>query len=96
MQMLGGSRCQFNTRTFTNDMTTFTSKDDVLTLLVHLGYLAFDFDTQEVYIPNEEIRSEFLNAMVDKKWSEVIHAVELSRQLLETTLQGVKIETINQ
>ena len=87
MQMLGGARCQFNTRTFTNDMTTFTSKDDVLTLLVHLGYLTFDFDTQEVYIPNEEIRSEC---------SEVIRTVEPSRQLLETTLQGVKIETINQ
>ncbi|MEY8485188.1 hypothetical protein AALD74_25845 [Lachnospiraceae bacterium 48-21] len=31
-----------NTRKFQNDMTTFKTKDDVLTLLVHLGYLTYD------------------------------------------------------
>lgn len=87
VQMLGGECCPVNTRTFTNDMTTFAGKDDVLTLLVHLGYLAFRNDTQEVYIPNEEVRGEFLSAMDREKWPEVIHSVELSRQLLNATLQ---------
>ena len=40
--MLGGDRVAINTKRFQNDMTTFHSRDDVLTLLIHLGYLAFD------------------------------------------------------
>ena len=44
-------------------MTSFKSKDDVLTLLVHLGYLAYDADTQEVRIPNQEVADEFKNAL---------------------------------
>ena len=44
-------------------MTTFQSKDDVLTLLVHLGYLAFEHESVSVFIPNAEIRGEFRNAL---------------------------------
>ena len=57
--MLGGGHCEINTRTFQNDMTTFSSKDDVFTLLVHLGYLAYDTEKREVFIPNMEIEEEF-------------------------------------
>ena len=42
-----------------NDLTSFKGKDDVLTLLIHLGYLSYNSDTQTVHIPNEEIRIEF-------------------------------------
>ena len=63
VQLLGGERYAVNTRKFTNDMTTFADKDDVLTLLVHLGYLAYDVAAKEVYIPNEEIRDEFVSAI---------------------------------
>lgn len=45
--MLGGGRCKVNTEMFQNDMTTFKSASDVLTLLIHLGYLAYDSKTQE-------------------------------------------------
>ena len=48
---------------FQNDMTTFNSADDVLTLLVHLGYLTFDFDTKTVWIPNSEVQREFINLL---------------------------------
>lgn len=51
INMLGGGRCRINTRTFQNDMSNIKSKDDVLTLLVHLGYLAYDSAKKEVYIP---------------------------------------------
>ena len=88
VQMLGGNRCEIDPETFHNDMTTFANKDDVLTLLVHLGYLAFEFNSREVYIPNEEVRGEFLRAIKSSGWSEVIQAVEISKQLLEDTLQG--------
>ena len=47
---------------FQNDMTTFRNKDDVLTLLIHLGYLAYNQKRQTAFIPNEEIRSEFASA----------------------------------
>ena len=35
-------------------MTSLKSKDDVLTLFVHLGYLAYDKKTREEIIPNKE------------------------------------------
>lgn len=63
ISMMGGNRCKINPRRFQNDMTSFDSKDDVLTLLVHLGYLAYDEKTQMVFIPNQEIMDEFESAV---------------------------------
>lgn len=63
--MLGDGRCQVNTRKFQNDLTSIKSKDDIMTLLVHLGYLAYDGEREEVFIPNQEIASEFRNAIDD-------------------------------
>ena len=62
ISMIGGARCKINVRKFQNDMTSFTSKDEVLALLIHLGYLAYDGRTKEVFIPNIEIMEEFKNA----------------------------------
>lgn len=56
VDMLGGKRCKINVRTFQNDMTSIRNRDDVFTLLVHLGYLAYDSDKKEDFIPNEEVR----------------------------------------
>lgn len=86
--MVNGGRCEIKTRTFQNDMLNIRSKDDVLTLLVHLGYLAFDRDTKEVYIPNEEISEEFKNALDSKAWLIVQKALEESEMLLQATLAG--------
>ena len=49
---------QIDTGSFQNDMTTFRSKDDVLTLLIHLGYLGYDFSHACVFIPNNEIKKD--------------------------------------
>lgn len=77
------------TRTFTNDMITFTNKDDILTLLIHLGYLGYNQDNQTVYIPNKEIADEFIVSMkATGLWKETIETVTKSRQLLTDTLQG--------
>ena len=84
--MVSGGRCEIKTRTFQNDMLNITSKDDVLTLLVHLGYLAFDRKTKEVYIPNEEISEEFKNALDSRAWIIVQKALEESELLLQATL----------
>lgn len=69
--MLGGTRCKIKTQKFQNDMTNVKSKDDVMTLLVHLGYLAFDSFSGEVFIPNQEIVGEFENAIEDGGWEEL-------------------------
>lgn len=69
-------------------MTSFKSKDDVLTLLVHLGYLAYREEQQEVFIPNEEVRVEFLRAIKQSGWKFVMDAVMASETLLQATLNG--------
>ena len=63
VRVLVGETSKVNTDSFENDVTSFKSRDDVLTVLIHLGYLAYDRDRREVYIPNEEIRSAFSNAV---------------------------------
>ena len=60
--MISGDEVNVRTATFQNDMITFRNKDDVLTLLVYLGYLAYNQKRQTAYIPNEEIRMEFIDA----------------------------------
>ena len=70
-------------------METFANKDNVLTLLVHLGYLGYNADDRTVYIPNKEIADEFVVSMkATGLWKETIAAVLQSRQLLADTLQG--------
>lgn len=85
VRMITGEGVSINTDKFQNDMTTFGSKDDVLTLLVHLGYLAFDSRTDKVFIPNTEILGEFRNAIEGERWKEVIASIEKSEQLLQAT-----------
>ena len=63
LQMLGDAAIKIDPGTFQNDMTIIKSKDDVLTLLVHLGYLAYDVDERTVRIPNDEVRQEFVRAV---------------------------------
>lgn len=60
IQMLGGASCPIDIGTFQNDITNIKCKDDVLTLLVHLGYLGYDVNYKTVFIPNEEVKQEFL------------------------------------
>lgn len=88
IQMITGGRCRVNVYKFQNDMVSFQSKDDILVLLIHLGYLAYDFETKETYIPNEEILYEFQNAIEGAKWNTVIKAISASDQLLNDTWQG--------
>lgn len=61
--MLSGGEVEVNTNTFQNDMISFADRDDVLTLLIHLGYLAYKQPEGRACIPNEEIRQEFLNVV---------------------------------
>lgn len=86
VRMLGGGRVRVNTRSFRNDMKNFDIKDDVLTLLVHLGYLAYDAAVKEVFVPNKEIIEEFENAMSVNGWPEIMRVLKASEKLLADTL----------
>lgn len=88
LSMMSGERVRINTGSFSNDMVTFSTKDDVLTLLVHLGYLGYDFDHESVYIPNNEIRREFFNAVSVSDWGEVSKALLHSSATLEAIWAG--------
>ena len=84
IQMLAGEGVRINTGTFSNDMTTFVTKDDVLTLLVHLGYLTYNSIDETVSIPNKEVSREYVNAISTMNWHGVADSVESSRKLLES------------
>ena len=66
-------------------MTTFQVKDDVLTLLVHLGYLTYHSRTNEVSIPNQEIAQEFMRAVRVGGWDGLIQSINRSKELLQST-----------
>ena len=90
--MIAGEKVKLDTTTFTNDMVTFQSADDVLTLLVHLGYLTYqqtdEMGIGEVWIPNGEVQHEFINSIKNGGWEYVIKAIQLSEKLLSATLDG--------
>jgi hypothetical protein len=86
--MLAGGRVKVNTTKFQNDMSIVQSKDDVLTVLIHLGYLSYDYHKDECYVPNHEVSEELLNAVEDTGWTNVICALKQSEDLLRATLDG--------
>lgn len=87
--MLNGQKIPVDVSGFGNDMRTFTGKDDVYALLVHLGYLGYDEVEQAVFIPNEEIRREFVTSLRRSKARPQLAAlVSESRTLQERTLAG--------
>ncbi|MCC8152133.1 MAG: ATP-binding protein [Lachnospiraceae bacterium] len=85
--MLGGEGVRVRTERFQNDMTSFRSKDDVLTLLIHLGYLAYDEHSKTVSIPNLEVADIFRDAVDDDTWGEIGKALSRSEELLNATIQ---------
>ena len=88
IRMLAGEWIKVNTTKFQNDMSVIRSRDDVLTVLIHLGYLSYDRRTEECRIPNREVAGEMVNAVEEVNWTRVINALEQSKQLLQATLDG--------
>ena len=88
IRMLSGEHVYVNTTKFQNDMRIVKNRNDVLTVLIHLGYLAYDGDTNECYIPNKEVADEFLNAVEDTSWTRLVDAITASQNLLNATIAG--------
>lgn len=85
IRMLSDVPCKIDPSTSQNDMTTFRTRDDILTLLVHLGYLAYDETTEEAFIPNREISQEFMRAVKTGGWDGLAEALSQSEALLKNT-----------
>ena len=81
--LMDGGRLKIDTSTYQNDMTTFSCKDDVLSLLIHLGYLGFDSDASEVFIPNKEILDEFKASTKSGEWAGIFRSFNRSNVSLE-------------
>ena len=88
IQMLAGGRCYVDPTGFQNDMSVIHSKDDVLTVLIHLGYLSFNWRENECFIPNYEVAGEMVNAVKLSNWNHVAVAIDKSKQLLGAVLDG--------
>lgn len=88
ISMLGGGRCKVNPTGFQNDLSLVRDKNDVLTILIHLGYLAYDWDCDECYIPNREVEGEMVNAIKDTSWQHVITSINESQAILQAVFDG--------
>ena len=84
--MLSGDFANVDVSTFQNDMVNFSCRDDVLTYMIHLGYLGYDQTHRRAFIPNEEIRLELSKAVRSKKWNEFLSFSRESEEILEATL----------
>ena len=88
IRMLSGEHVYVDTTEFRNDMRIIRSKNDVLTVLIHLGYLAYDGDAQECYLPNKEVADEMNNAISATTWEPLVKTIKNSKSLLENTISG--------
>ncbi len=88
IDMLAGGRSSVRVVGFNNDLHDVTSRDDVLTVLIHLGYLSYDRETRECYLPNREVAIEMESAVRKTNWQGVIQAIKTSERLLQSLLRG--------
>ena len=88
LKLMAGEELKVNVRSFMNDFENFHSKDDVITLLIHLGYLAYNKRDRTVHIPNQEIGQEFSDILENPRHTKLADLVSKSEKLLEDTLAG--------
>lgn len=87
-ELIAGIDVKVSVTGFANGLTTFRGKNDVLTLMVHLGYLAYDSVNKTVWIPNEEIKLEFQKAVKEVKHTATLERLRASEQLFLDTIEG--------
>lgn len=87
LHMLSGGKVSVNVNTFKNDLSIIGSKDEALTALIHLGYLAYDAEEEEVYIPNFEVALAYQSALATGSWKEVANTISRCQELLKATIR---------
>ena len=88
VDLLVGKAVRVDRDAFSNDMHVVDSRDAVLMVLVHLGYLSYDNQSEAARIPNYEVRAEFERAIRDSNWTHLAQVVRNSDKLLQDTLAG--------
>jgi len=88
ISMLAGGRCEVDPTRFRNDLSEIGNRDDVLTVLIHLGYLSYNWREDECYVPNREVAGEMVNAVKETKWGNIAETLQQSKRLLQATLNG--------
>ena len=83
--LMDGGRIRVNINKYQNDMTSFSGSNDVLVMLIHLGYLGYDTDTKEVFIPNNELLDEFRISTESEEWTDTFTSFKKSQKLLNAT-----------
>ena len=86
IEMISGAQVKVDVTSFQNDVVSFANRDDVITYLIHLGYLGYDKTFQTAFVPNEEIRQELVKATKRKKWDEFVNFQNESQTLIEAVL----------
>ena len=86
IEMLSGAEVEVNTASFKNDPAKIQNRDDVITYLIHLGYLGYNEEKGTAFVPNEEIRQELSTAVRNSHWDEMVSFQQESRKLLMATL----------
>ena len=86
MSMIGGKRVVIDTNSYDNSFTLPKNKNHCFTLLAHIGYLAYDEETSQVFIPNEEVRMAFRGALKMCSWPESIKPYQRSQKFIEAIL----------
>ncbi len=88
MTMIAGGKVDVEIASYLNTMTDFHNKDDVFTYLIHLGYLGYDQKTQQCFIPNTEIRQQWILSIRDEDdYAKAIAIVNHSKKLLDLTIE---------
>ncbi len=59
-----------------------------MTLLIHLGYLAYDAENKEAYVPNNEVKEKLIESIEDSNWDFFVQAVKESKDLFNSVLRG--------
>ena len=86
LTMLSGGKVPVDTETFENDLFEITSKDEALTALIHLGYLAYDAEEGSAYIPNYEVAKTYQAALNKGSWKEIAKSISKCDELLRATI----------
>ena len=87
LKMLSGGCVPVIVNTFSNDLSIINSRDEALTALIHLGYLGYDAESEEAYIPNYEVALAYQAALATGSWNEVAKTISKCQELLMATIR---------
>ncbi len=89
IRMIAGEHIEVDVSSFQNSISSIANKNDVFTYLIHLGYLSYDRDSRECFIPNYEVRKEWIKSIQDAPgFSNIMKMVKESKELLNATIEG--------